>query len=136
MTGKDVDNADNTLDINTTDISGITDISWVNFDQERFTVGYNGGGIGTITSDSFDLNGNVITLRGLDSGQSNNDTVVNVTALKTGIQSKTKNYSRSTVLFVNRSKLKESGTTAVTSKNDGLNFNQYYGILSWRSSIF
>ena len=44
-----------TLDINTSDISGITDISWVNFDQERFSVGYNGGGIGTITSDAFDL---------------------------------------------------------------------------------
>ncbi len=128
LTGKDVDNADNTITINTSDISSIDDMSWVNFDQERFTVGYNGGDIGTITSDSFDLNGDVITLRGLDSSQSNNDTVVNVTALKTGIQSKTKNYSRSTVLSVNGSRLKESGTTIATSKNDGLTLNQYYGL--------
>ena len=128
LTGKDVDNADNTLQINTSDISGITDISWVNFDQERFTVGYNGGGIGTITSDSFDLSGNVVTLRGLDSGQSNNDTIVNVTLTKNKIQSKTKNYTRSGVLFVRRSKLKESGSVAATSKNDGLTYNEYYGL--------
>ena len=128
LTGKDVDNADNTLQINTSDISGITDISWVNFDQERFAVGYNGGGIGTITSDSFDLSGNVVTLRGLDSGQSNNDTIVNVTLVKNKIQSKIKNYTRSTVLFVNRSKLKESGSVVATSKNDGLTYNEYYGL--------
>ena len=128
LTGKDVDNADNTLQINTSDISGITDISWVNFDQERFTVGYNGGGIGTITSDSFDLSGNVVTLKGLDSGQSNNDTIVNVTLIKNEIQSKTKNYTRSSVLFVNRSKLKESGSVVATSKNDGLTYNEYYGL--------
>ena len=128
LTGKDVDNADNTLQINTSDISGITDISWVNFDQERFTVGYNGGGIGTITSDSFGLSGNVVTLKGLDSGQSNNDTIVNVTLTKNKIQSKTKNYTRSSVLFVNRSKLKESGSVVATSKNDGLTYNEYYGL--------
>ena len=128
LTGKDVDNSDNTLDINTSDISGITDISWVNFDQERFSVGYNGGGIGTITSDAFDLSGNVLTLRNLDSTQSNNDTIVNVTFLKNGIQSKTKNFSRSRVLFVNGSKLKESGSNAATSKNDGLTYNKYYGL--------
>ena len=96
------------------------DVSWVNFDQERFGIGYSGGGIGTITSDAFSISGNTVTIRGLDSTLSNNDTVVNVTAIKSNIQSKTKNYSRSTVLFVNRSKLKESGTTAATSKNDGL----------------
>ena len=128
LTGQDVDNSDNTITLNTSDISGVTDISWVNFDQERFSVGYNGGGIGTITSDSFDLSGNTITLRNLDSAQSNNDTVVNVTFLKNGIQSKTKNFSRSRVLFVNGSKLKESGTNAATSKNDGLTYNEYYGL--------
>ena len=128
LTGKDVDNSDNTLELNTNNITGLPDAGWVNFDQERYTVGYNGGGIGTITSDSFNLTGNILTLSGLDSLQSNNDTVVNVTVSKTGIQSKTKNYSRSTVLFVNRSKLKESGSTAATSKNDGLTFNEYYGL--------
>jgi len=125
LTGKDVDNSNNTITINTSDIG---DVSWVNFDQERFGIGYSGGGIGTITSDAFSISGNTVTIRGLDSTLSNNDTVVNVTAIKSNIQSKTKNYSRSTVLFVNRSKLKESGTTTATSKNDGLTPNEYYGL--------
>ena len=105
LVGQNVSN--NTLTLNISGITSLSNSTWVNFDQERFAVGYNGGGIGTITSDSFDLNGNNITLTGLDSNQSNNDTVVNVTALKTGIQSKIKNYDRSRVIFVNRSKLKD-----------------------------
>lgn len=128
LTGKDVDGTDNTITINTSDISGITDISWVNFDQERFGIGYSGGGIGTITSDSFSISGNTITIRGLDNTLSNNDTVVNVTAVKNNIQSKTKTYNRSKILSVNGSKLKESGNNAATSKNDGLTYNQYYGL--------
>ena len=128
LIGKDVDNSDNTITINTSDISGISDVSWVNFDQERFGIGYSGGGIGTITSDAFSISGNTVTIRGLDSTLSNSDTVVNVTAVKNNIQSKTKTYSRSRILSVNGSKLKESGNNAVTSKNDGLTYNQYYGL--------
>ena len=127
ITGQNVD-SDNEIQINTSAISGITDISWVNFDQERFSVGYNAGGIGTITPDAFNISGNVLTLRNLDNSLSSSDTVVNVTFLKNGIQSKIKNFSRSRVLFVNGSKLKESGSNAATSKNDGLTYNKYYGL--------
>ena len=115
----------NSLSIDTSSIDGVTDVSWVNFDQERFTVGYSGGGIGTITSDAFTLSGSTITLRNLDNGSNN---VVNVTFLKNKIQSKIKNYSRSRVLFVNGSKLQESGSNEANSKNDGLTFNEYYGL--------
>jgi len=128
LTGKDVDGTDNTITINTSDVSGISDISWVNFDQERFGIGYSGGGIGKITSDAFSISGNTVTIRGLESSLSNNDTVVNVTAVKNNIQSKTKTYSRSRILSVNGSKLKESGNNVATSKNDGLTYNQYYGL--------
>ena len=106
LSGKDVDNSDNTITINTSDISGITDISWVNFDQERFGIGYSGGGIGTITSDAFSISGNTVTIRGLDNTLSSSDTVVNVTAVKNNIQSKTKTYSRSRTLSVEWIKIK------------------------------
>jgi hypothetical protein len=128
LTGKDVDNSDNTITINTADVPGITDISWVNFDQERFSVGYVGGGIGTITSDAFSISGNTVTIRGLDSTLSTADTVVNVTVSKGNIQSKVKSYSRSRTLLVGGSKLKESGNAVATSKNDGLTYNSYYGL--------
>ena len=128
LTGKNVDGSDNTITLNTSDISGITDVSWANFDQERFGIGYNGGGIGTITSDTFSLSGDTVTIRGLDNSLSSSDTVVNVTLFKNNIQSKTKIYSRSQTLSVSRSILKESGNDVATSKNDGLLYNQYYGL--------
>jgi hypothetical protein len=116
----------NTLTVNTSDLTGTpTNSSWVNFDQERYALTNSSGVIATLSPDAFSQTSSTVTIKGLTNSSNN---VVNVTALKIGIQSKTKNYSRSTVLFVNRSKLKESGTTAVTSKNDGLNFNQYYGL--------
>ena len=126
LTGKSI--VDNAITINTSTVPGITDISWANFDQERFSIAYAQGGIGTITSDAFSISGNEVTIRGLDSNLSSNDTVVNVTVIKSNIQSKTKTYSRSRTLSINGSKLKESGNNAATSKNDGLIYNQYYGL--------
>jgi len=117
----------NTITLNVSNVD-ITDISWVNFDQERFGIGYSGGSIGTITSDTFSINNDILTIRGLDNTLSSNDTIVNVTVEKNNIQTKTKNYSRSQTLFVDKSKLRESGSDVATSKNDGLTYNQYYGL--------
>ena len=127
ITGKNVD-GNNQIILNTSDISGITSLTWATFDQERYGIGYSGGSIGTMSSDSFELSGNTITIKGLNNSLSNNDTVVNVTAIKNGIQSKIKNYSRSKILNITGSKLKESGSNENTSKNDGLSFNEYYGL--------
>jgi hypothetical protein len=128
VTGKNVD-GNNEIQLSTiTDFSGISNLSWSTFDQERYGIGYSGGSIGTINEDSFNIAGNTLTIRGLNNSLSDNDTIVNVTTIKNGIQSKIKNYTRSTILNVNRSKLPESGSDANSSKNDGLTYNQYYGL--------
>jgi hypothetical protein len=122
-------NGSNEIVLNTnSSFSGITSISWATFDQERYGIGYSGGSIGPISEDTFEIDGNDLYIRGLNNTLSNNDTVVNVTAIKNDIKSKVKIYTRSTSINVTRSKLKESGSTENITKNDGLIYNPYYGL--------
>jgi len=125
FTGKEI--SSNKVVLTATDINsiGITSAFFTAFDEERYSVHYSGGGIGTVTSDSFSLNSNVVTLSGL-----NNDTnvTVNVTLIKNGIESKKKVYNRSEILNVVYSKNPQSGTVTNTSINDGLTYNQFYGL--------
>ena len=118
--------ADGTLSLNITTL-GISSASWATFDQERYSIGYDdaNNGIGTITADTFSIVGNTVRFNGLTPSK---NVTVNVTATKDGIRSKIKNSTRSTVISVNNSKLKESGTTDNDSSNDGLTFNSYYGL--------
>ena len=128
IVGKNVSLNDD-IQLNTSaDLSNLTGITWPAFDEERYSVGYANGTIARITDDSVIASGSNLTLKGLDNTLSFNDTVVNVTVLKNNIQSKIKSYDRSRVLFVTRSKFKESGLNANQSKNDGLTFNNYYGL--------
>lgn len=115
----------NSVTFNLSNVTGITSASFEAFDQERYSVHYNGGGIGTITSDSFFLSGNDVTITGLDNGS---DVVVNATLKKNGIQSKIKEYTRSALNIVNLSTLARSGAATSDSINDGLTFNPYYGL--------
>jgi len=107
-------------------ITGITSSFFAAFDQERYSVHYSGGGIGTITSDQFSLNGNTVTISGLTASQSN--ITVNTTLIKNGIQSKIKEYNRSQTLSVSLSKYSQSGSGISSSIGDGLTYNQYYGL--------
>ena len=114
-----------TFDISKT---GITSAFFESFDQERYSIHYttaSGGGIGTITSDSFNLTNNNVTIKGLDNGS---NVVVNTTLKKNGIQSKIKKFTRSAIEVVNLSKLAQSGSASSTSINDGLTYNPYYGL--------
>lgn len=108
--------------------TGITSAFYESFDQERYSVHYTGGGIGTVTSDAFTLTGGGtgVEIEGLNTSQSN--IVVNVTLKKNGIQSKIKNFTRSALKVVNLSKLARSGSASSISINDGLTYNQYYGL--------
>lgn len=115
----------NSVTFNLSDVTGITSASFEAFDQERYSVHYDGGGIGTITSDSFFLSGNDVTITGLDNGS---NAVVNATLKKNGIQSKIKEYTRSALNIVNLSTLARSGAATSDSINDGLTFNPYYGL--------
>jgi len=115
----------NSVTFNLSSVTGITSASFEAFDQERYSVHYNSGGIGTITSDSFFLSGNDVTITGLDNGS---NVVVNATLKKNGIQSKIKKYTRSALNIVNLSTLARSGAATSDSINDGLTFNPYYGL--------
>ena len=119
-------NAAGTLTFDLSSISGITSASFATFDQERYGVHYSTGIAGTITSDTFDLTNNVVTIKGLRASQSN--VIVNTTLTKFGVQSKIKQYNRSQTLNITRSKYSDSGVGINTSNNDGLNFNTQYGL--------
>ena len=119
-------NGSGVLSFDLSAVSGISSAFFTSFDQERYSVHYSGGGIGTITSDQFILSGNNVTISGLIPSQTG--IVVNTTLVKNGIQSKIKTYNRSQTLNVVRSKYPESGTGISSSIGDGLTYNQYYGL--------
>ena len=109
--------------------TGISSAFYESFDQERYSVHYTGGGIGTVTSDAFTLTGggSGVEIKGLLSGQSSN-VVVNTTLKKNGIQSKIKKFTRSAIEVVELSKLAQSGSASSISISDGLTYNPYYGL--------
>jgi hypothetical protein len=125
LTGQTI--SGNQLTIQTSDFTGITSAFFAAFDEERYSIHYTGGGIGTVTSDSFSLNSatNEVTFSGLTNGS---NAVVNATLIKNGIQSKLKQYTRSQTINVNLSKYTQSGSGISSSINDGLAYNQYYGL--------
>ena len=129
----------NQLVINTSQLTGITDVAWATFDEERYSIHYpeaffNNAGdksVGKITDDTFVLSGNAITISGLLNHGSG--IVVNTTAQQNFVESKVKTYNRSVKLTVNKSKNAISGiTTAVgdgtTALADGLLYNKFFGL--------
>lgn len=130
ITGESTD-GNGVLQFNTSAISGISSVFFESFDEERYSVHYSGGGIGTITSDQFVLSGNTVTISGLTPSQSpggGTPVTVNVTLVKNGIQSKVKTYNKSQTLNVIRSKNPQSGSGISSSVGDGLTYNQFYGL--------
>jgi hypothetical protein len=125
ITGESTDGS-GLLTFNSSSITGITSSFFASFDQERYSVHYSGGGIGTVTSDQFSLSNNTVTISGLIANQS--DITVNTTLIKNGIQSKIKQYNRSQTLSVSLSKYTQSGSGISSSIGDGLTYNQYYGL--------
>ena len=108
--------------------TGLTSSFYETFDQERYSIHYTGGGIGTITSDAFTLTGGGTGIAVTNLNSSGGNSIVNVTLKKNGIQSKIKKFTRSTVKVVDLSKLAQSGSASSISISDGLTYNQYYGL--------
>jgi hypothetical protein len=106
--------------------SGISTAFFETFDEERYSVHYTDGTTETITSDQFSLSNNQVTLSNLTSGKTTSS--INATFVKNTIQSKEKQYNRSKIVNIVYSKYPESGTGISTSINDGLTYNQYYGL--------
>jgi len=125
VTGKTI--ASSQVTVSTSDFPDITNSFLTPFDAERYLVSSSGGGIGTVTSDSFALNANstTATLSGLTDGS---NVVINATLVKQNIQSKVKEFSRSKVLNIDLSKYTKSGTGINTSVGDGLTHNMFYGL--------
>ena len=120
-----------TITLDATDLSsvGISTGLFESFDQERYSVHYSSGnGIGAITSDAFKLTGGGSSAEISGLNASGGNSIVNVTLKKSDIRSKTKEYTRSTVKNINLSKLSQSGSTPESTLNDGLTYNQYYGL--------
>jgi len=125
ITGETTDSS-GVLTFDLSAVSGITSAFFDPFDEERYSVHYTGGGIGTVTSDAFSISNNTVTINGLDASESS--VVVNTSLTKNGIQSKIKDYTRSATLDVAYSKHPQSGVGVNTSINDGLTYNANYGL--------
>ena len=126
ITGQPISGAAATVSIdNVTDGSGVA-ISTAFFEPygvSNYSIHYDAdsAGVGTVTSDSFSFlgGGSQAQFTGLSDG----DALVNITAKKLGIRSKTKNYEKSKILTIDLSRNSNSGTTEGNTLNDGLTYN-------------
>ena len=98
-----------------------------NFDEERYSIFYSDGTVEPLTADKFTLNtgSNQVTFSNIQNKQI---AAINATFVKSGVQSKEKQFIRSQSLNVVLSKDPQSGTGINTSINDGLTYNQSYGL--------
>jgi len=120
----------NALTVNTSNFNlGInsTTSKFEIFDEERYSIFYSDGTVEKLTPDKFilGLNSDQVTFTSIQNKQISS---INATFVKNSIQSKIKQFSRSKILNINLSKNPESGTGISTSINDGLEYNQYYGL--------
>lgn len=106
--------------------TGVGTAFFETFDEERYSIHYTDGTTQSITSDQFSLANNQVTLSNLTAGKTTSS--INATLIKSGIQSKEKQYNKSRITNIIYSKYSESGTGISTSINDGLIYNQYYGL--------
>jgi hypothetical protein len=106
--------------------SGLSTALFAPFDEERYSVHYDDGTTQSLTSDQFSLSSNQVVISNLTNGKITSS--INATFIKNGVQSKQKQFNRSKSINVVYSKYPESGTGVSTSINDGLEYNQYYGL--------
>lgn len=125
ITGKNV--SSNSLTLSLSDVSGITSAFFQPYINQRYSVHYSDGTIDKLTSDQVVVTGSQVQLNNLDKASDSN-VVVNVTLAKNGLQSKIKQFNRSRTLSISLSKNPESGSNLGSSINDGLTYNQYYGL--------
>ena len=97
------------------------------FDEERYSIAYSDGTVENLTSDKVSIGGNSaeVTFSNIANTQIS---AINATFVKSGIQSKVKQFNRSQSININLSKNSQSGVGINISINDGLIYNQYYGL--------
>ena len=115
-----------TVTFNLSNVTGLTSAFFLPFNNQRYSIFYDNGVADTLTSDKFSLSGNTVTISGLV--PTKNIISINSTLLKNNIQSKVKIYNRSKIAIISYSKYPQSGTGINTSINNGLTYNQFYGL--------
>jgi hypothetical protein len=128
---------DDNISIDLTDLTSLsggslsdTEGKFEGFDQERYALFPNAGAtkkIVALDSDFVNISNNQVDIGNLTPYDGPNN-ILTVTIEKLKIKSKVKNYVRNEVLDISKSKLKESGTDPNNSLNDGLTYNEYYGL--------
>jgi len=118
----------NTLTVSASNFNlpaGISQASFQAYDEQRYSIHYTDGTIETLTGNEVVISSNQVTFSGIS-----NKTIhkIKATFIKSGIQSKVKTFNRSNKLVVNLSKYNSSGSGISSSINDGLVYNQYYGL--------
>jgi len=103
--------------------TGITSAFFTPFDTERYSIFYSDGTIEPLSSDQFTLNadGSQVTFTGLKPSLSNNITV-NATLIKQLVKSKSKIFTRSEKVYVNKT------SSGVSTSTNGLSTNSSYGL--------
>ena len=101
---------------------GINSAFYTNFDTQRYSLMYDTGEIEPLTRDQFKLvdGGSKVEFSGLS--KQTGDAVLNITIEKQGIVSKSKQYTRSNQIVIDKT------TSGVSTSTNGLAFNQFYGL--------
>ena len=101
------------------------------FDQERYSIFDSSSTPQTITNDTFTFSGGGNNISISNVGNSDSKTI-DVTIVKNSIKSKIKQYNRSEILNITKSKYSKSGSTAIGNGAaqiaDGLTFDARYGL--------
>ena len=97
------------------------------FDEERYSIFYADGTIESLSSDkvTLSLNSSQVTFTNISNKAIS---AITATFVKNSIQSKVKQFNRSKTINVTLSKNPQSGVGVNTSIDDGLTYNQYYGL--------
>jgi len=98
------------------------------FDEERYSIFYEDGSIEPLTSDKVSLSAGSDKITFSNISNTKAISAINATFVKTGIQSKLKNYNRSKTLNIIYSQNPQSGVGINSTFNDGLTYNKYYGL--------
>jgi len=97
------------------------------YDEERYSIHYTDGTIEPLDSTKVTVSGNQVTFSNFDDTNKVTDVII-ATFSRQNITNKSKTLVRSQVTNITLSKYKESGSDPSTTINDGLAYNQYYGL--------
>jgi hypothetical protein len=103
------------------------DLFFADFDEDNFVISYSDGSLETLRSQMYSLSGDGKTLTFIGLKKSNGTANVIATLVNTEPSSIKKDLNKLTSITINKSIYTQSGI-GTTTLNDGLTYNQYYGL--------